>query len=230
MKVAVVTPYYKEPYKVVKRCFTSVENQTYKDVFHVLVADGFPSNEVMRDCEHHIQMPNTGDTGDTPRLVGSAYASALGADAILFLDADCWMDMYHVEKMVEAQKVTGAGVVTCARKIWSKFSGEYMGVDTESDGVSFNDTNCYLVMRPVFRTIANWGFKPLSKGLVGDRFFWEACLRAGTPIARTTHTLVNYASDFVCHFEMFNKPVPDMAKVIEYDGEKFVIVRQKDRI
>lgn len=226
MKVAVVTPYYKEAAEVLDRCISSVKSQTYPDVFHVLVSDGHPSIIT----EHTILTPNTGDVGDTPRLMGSAYASALGADAIIFLDADCSINPEHVEKMVEAQKLTGAGIVTCPRHIWSKFTNEYFGVDVESDGVRFNDTNCYLVMRPVFRTLANWSFKPMNKGLIGDRFFWEACLRAGTPIARTTHTMTNYFSDFVCHFQMFGKPVPPTAKVIEFDGEKFVHVLWKDKV
>ena len=229
MKVAVVTPYYKESKRIIRRCIDSVAKQTHDDVIHVLVADGYPQDWINDTTLHHIAMPNTGDAGDTPRLVGSAYASAQGCDAIVFLDADCWMDEGHIAKLIEAQAITSAGIITCPRKIWDKFTDEYFGVDQESDGVRFNDTNCYMVMRPVFRTISNWAFKPMNKGLVGDRFFWEACLRAGTRIARTTHTMVNYPSDFVCHFEMFGKPVPGDAKVIEFDGEKFVHVRWKDK-
>ena len=229
MKVAVVTPYYQEDRKTILRNIKSVASQTHDDVIHVLVSDGYPQDWINDVNMHHLAMPNTGDCGDTPRLVGAAYASAQGCDAVVFLDADCWLDDHHVEKMVEAQAITRAGIVTCPRKIWDKFTDEYFGVDLESDGVRFNDTNCYMVMRPVFRVMANWGFKPMDKGLIGDRFFWEACLRAGTPIARTTHTMVNYHSDFVCHFEMFGKPVPGNAKVIEFDGEKFVHVRWKDK-
>lgn len=229
MKVAVITPYYKEPKKVILRNIKSVLEQTYDDVMHVLVSDGYPQDWINDWNMHHLVMPNTGDCGDTPRLVGSAYACAHGADAIIFVDADCWLDREHVQMMVDAQKITGAGVVTCPRKIWCKFTDEYFGVDEESDGVRFNDTNCYLVMRPVFRVIANWSFKPMNKGLIGDRFFWEACLRAGTPIARTTYTMVNYSSDFVCHYEMFGKPTPGDAKIIEWDGEKFVHVLWKDK-
>lgn len=229
MKVAVVTPYYKETKRVLKRCITSVAKQTYDDVIHVLVSDGYPQDWVSDCTLHHLVMPNTGDCGDTPRLVGSAYASALGCDAIVLLDADCWMDEGHIAKLIEAQQVTGAGIVTCPRNIFSKFNNEYFGVDKESDGVRFNDTNCYFIIRPVFRTLANWAFKPMNKGLIGDRFFWEACLRAGVPIARTTFTAVNYPSDFVCHFEMFGKEVPGKAKMIEWDGEKFVHVLWKDK-
>lgn len=229
MKVAVITPYYREKRHTIFRNIRSVASQDYDDVIHILVADGYPQDWINDCCLHHIAMPNTGDSGDTPRLVGSAYASALGADAIIFLDADCWMEHDHISMLVQAQRQTSAGIVTCPRRIFDKFTDEYFGIDQESDGVRFNDTNCYLVMRPLFRTIANWGFKPLSKGLIGDRFFWEACLRAGTPIARTTYTAVNYPSDFVCHYQMFGKPIPDNAKVIEHTEDGFKLILWKDK-
>jgi glycosyltransferase involved in cell wall biosynthesis len=225
MKVAVVTPYYKEPTEVLDRCINSVKAQTHPDVFHVLVSDGHPSVVT----EHTILSPNTGDMGDTPRLIGSAYASAIGADAIIFLDADCWLDPDHVEKLIEAQKVSGALILTNPRKIWCKFTDEYFGVDTESDGIDFNDTNCYFIMRPMFKVISGWGFKTVNKGLIGDRFFWEACIRSGASIGRTTQTMTNYPSDFVCHYEMFCRPIPPDAKIIKYNGETFVHVRWKDK-
>jgi len=41
MRVAVVTPYYKEPEAWLARCLTSVREQTYP-VTHLVVADGHP--------------------------------------------------------------------------------------------------------------------------------------------------------------------------------------------
>ena len=225
MKVAVVTPYYKEPVEVLDRCINSVKAQTHPDVFHVLVSDGYPSVVT----EDTVLTPPCSDSGDTPRLMGAGYAAAKGADAILLLDADCWIDPDHIKLMVEAQQLLNAGIVTCPRKVYDKFTLEYFGVDTESDGINFCDTNCSLVMAKHFNTFASWGFKPLGKGLIGDRFFWEACLRSGAVIARTTETMSNYPSDFVCHYEMFGRPTPDDAKVIEWDGEKFVHIRWKDK-
>ena len=134
-----------------------------------------------------------------------------------------------VEKMVEAQQKSQALILTNPRKIWCKLTNEHFGTDTESDGVSFNDTNCYMITRPAFKAISSWGFKPVGKGLVGDRFFWESCIRLGLPVARCTQAQTNYSSDFACHYEMFYKPVPDMAKLIQFDGEKFVHTYHKDR-
>ena len=222
MKVAVVTPYYKEPEGVLQRCIDSVAAQTYKDVFHVLVSDGQPSVVT----EHTILSPNCADSGDTPRLMGAGYAASQGAEAILLLDADCWLDPDHIRLMVDALLLSGAGIVTCPRKVYDKFTDEYLGVDAESDGINFNDTNCILVTNKHFDVFSSWGFKPNGQGLIGDRYFWNACLRCGAKIARTAFTMSNYPSDLAFHYEMFGKPVPDGAKVIEFDGSKYIYKRK----
>ena len=43
MKVAVITPYHGEPIGTLKRCMSSVENQSHK-VTHILVSDGSSIN------------------------------------------------------------------------------------------------------------------------------------------------------------------------------------------
>lgn len=225
MKVAVVTPYYKEPIEVLDRCINSVKAQTHPDVFHVLVSDGYPTVIT----EHTILSPSNSDSGDTPRLMGAGYAASQGADAILLLDADCWIDPEHIQIMIEALKAFDAGIVTCPRKVYDKFTSEYMGVDIESDGVDFNDTNCILVTSKFFNVFSSWGFKPVGQGFIGDRYFWNACIRSGARIARTTLTMSNYPSDFAHHFTMFGKPIPDEAKVIKFDGKAYVHVRQKEK-
>ena len=42
MRVAVVTPYWKEPIDVLERCWRSVRTQTHCDIVHYMVADGHP--------------------------------------------------------------------------------------------------------------------------------------------------------------------------------------------
>ena len=119
--------------------------------------------------------------------------------------------------------------MTCPRKVYDKFTDEYFGVDVESDGINFCDTNCIMVTSPFFHLFSSWGFKPVGQGLIGDRYFWNACIRSGASVARTTYTMSNYSSDLKHHYEMFGKPVPPEAKVIEFDGQKFVHIREKDR-
>jgi cellulose synthase/poly-beta-1,6-N-acetylglucosamine synthase-like glycosyltransferase len=219
MRVAVITPYYKEDLETLVRCHSSVAKQTYKDVVHYMVADGHPVNQVNAwECEH-IVLPSCSDYGDTPRLVGCAVADARGVDAILLLDADCWMDENHVQNMVNTMLTTNAPVVTCPRKLW-RMDGSYMGVDDESDGEHFNDTSCYLVRRDAFHTFRAWGLKDKKLAIVDDRVFWAAIKSCNLPTARNTNATVNYPTSFAFHYTHRNEAVPEGAKVIiQQDGE-----------
>jgi glycosyltransferase involved in cell wall biosynthesis len=220
MKVAVVTPYYKESRKTLKRCLDSVAKQTHDDVFHVLVGDGYPQDWVNDFTLHHLAMPNVGNYGDTPRGIGAAYAAGVGADAIIFLDADCWMPHYHVSFFVEPVE-RGAGIVTCPRNIW--LEGEEMGICTESNGVHFNDTNCYLITKPYFPVISAWMFKNQKDSIVGDRVFWNAVQRSGACILSAA-SMVNYESDFAHHYQMFGRTPPPDSKLLV--GDKVVKWRE----
>jgi len=210
MKVAVVTPYYKESKKTLWRCIRSVAEQTYEEVIHVLVADGYPQDWINDTTLHHIALPNVGNYGDTPRGIGAAYAAGLGVDAVLFLDADCWIPHTHVENLVSVA-LSGAGIVTCPRNVW--LDGEEVGICAESNGISFNDTNCYLITKPYFPVISAWMFKNQKDCIVGDRVFWNAVQRSGAVILRAW-SAVNYDSDYAHHYQMFGKTPPPHSKVL----------------
>lgn len=91
LRVAVVTPYFKESPATLQRCLTSVRAQTYPQVVHYMVADGFPQNALLTQWPgvRHIQLPNGhANFGCTPRGVGAQCALADGFDVVCFLDAD----------------------------------------------------------------------------------------------------------------------------------------------
>lgn len=224
MKVAVLTPYYKEEDEVLFRCIKSVIKQTHEDVFHVFIADGHPKDWIH---EHHLIIPNTGDVGNTPRLMGSAYAFTQNADAIIFLDVDCWLEPDHVEKMVEAHRKSNAGIITCGRKLWDKSGNNFLGNDKESNGIGFNDTNCYMITKPYFHVTNRWGFLPKDVSYIGDRPFWDTCKRSGANIVRAD-TLVNYPTHHAFHFQMLGLPVPDDALTIIIKDGKVSRIAHKD--
>jgi len=227
MKVAVITPYYKEDLQTLFRCHSSVAKQTYKDVTHFMVADGFPVNQVNAwNCEH-IAIPNCGDMGDTPRVVAYAVAAARGFDAVCFLDADCWLEPDHLSTMVGVMKESNRAVVTCPRNLYH-LDGTFMAVDTESDGKEFNDTNCYLIHRNAFMLVLAWITKPNGEGLIGDRYFWAEVVRSGVPIARSLKPTVNYTTTFAFHYNQHGLPVPDHAKVIANLGDGFKTYNHKE--
>ena len=218
MRVAVITPYYREALHVLIRCRSSVFAQTYSDVRHYMLADGHPRDE-LRDLEFHVELPRCNDYGDTPRLVGCAIADAQGADAILLLDADCWLEKGHIQHMVEIMQGQDVPIVTCPRNLY-RDNGSFMCVDSESDGIHFNDTNCYLIRRDAFHLLRAWGLKDKRLCIIDDRVFWATVKDSGLKIARSRIPTVNYPTSFAFHYSQNKEPIPDDTKVImQIDGE-----------
>ena len=82
MRIAIVTPYYKESENLLERCIDSVSNQTIS-CDHIMVADGHASSFAKAKAKHHIELPaSNGDCGDTPRMIGAAFAFTQGYDAL----------------------------------------------------------------------------------------------------------------------------------------------------
>jgi len=218
MRVAVITPYYREALHVLVRCRSSVFAQTYPDVRHYMLADGHPRDE-LRDLMFHVELPRCDDYGDTPRLVGCAIADAQGADAILLLDADCWLEKGHIQQMVKVMQREDAPVVTCPRNLY-RTNGSYMCVDSESDGIHFNDTNCYLIRKDAFHLLRAWGLKDKRLCIIDDRVFWATVKDSGLKIVRSGVPTVNYPTSFAFHYSQNKEPIPDDTKVImQIDGE-----------
>jgi len=218
MRVAVITPYYKEALHVLIRCRSSVFAQTYPNVRHYMLADGHPRDE-LRDLMFHVELPRCDDYGDTPRLIGCAIADAQGADAILLLDADCWLEKIHIQHMVEVMQGQDAPIVTCPRNLY-RLDGSFMAVDTESNGIHFNDTNCYLIRRDAFHLLRAWGLKDKRLCIIDDRVFWATVKDSGLKIVRSALATVNYPTSFAFHYSQNKEPIPDDTKVImQIDGE-----------
>ena len=223
MKVAVVTPYYKEDLDTLIRCRTSVVRQTHSNTVHFMLADGFPRKE-FKKLKFHVELPACADYGDTPRMIGCALASAHGVDAICMLDADCWFDIDHVERMVKVMEEEDAPIVTCPRRLW-RMDESYMGVDTESEGDFFNDTNCYLIRRDAFHLLRVWGLKDKSISIINDRMVWGAIKESGLKIARASKATLNYTTSFAVHYAWRNEEIPKGAKGIhEVDGKFEMVV------
>lgn len=214
MKVAVITPYFKESTELLQRCHDSVMGQTIGEVTHIMVSDGFP-NPVVDTWENtiHIKLPNHADYGDTPRAVGGLTASNMGFDAVTLLDADNWFEPNHIQALSDVQKKTGVAVVTGTRYL-RRPDESIMAVCTESNGDSFNDTNCYLIMRPAFGAFSAWGFKDPKLGIIGDRIFWQALLRLKVSRAHCSIPTVNYATMFATHYLQYKEQPPAGSKVI----------------
>ena len=69
MRIAVVTPYYKEPTDILRRCHDSVMAQTCP-VTHIMVSDGHPNPEVDQWNAIHVRLP-VGKSVDRVRICAS---------------------------------------------------------------------------------------------------------------------------------------------------------------
>ena len=215
MKIAIITPYYKETNEQLQRCHDSVINQTHDDVTHIVISDGYPNDIVDSwDRTIHIKLPHSGDPGDTPRAVGGVIAHSLNFDGLSSLDADNWLELDHVETMVNVHKKYNVDIVTATRNL-IRMDGTFLAVCTESNGREFNDTNCIFLSRSAFYLMSSWAYKKnLKDGLIGDRIFWSAVVNSGKTRAHMPKPTVNYVTSFACHYQQNNEPPPKGSKVI----------------
>lgn len=214
MRVAVVTPYFKEPLEVLRRCHDSVAAQTHADVFHVMVADGHPRAELDAWPVRHLPLPwNNGDYGDTPRVTGALAAAAQGADAIAFLDADNWFEPEHLAVMIKAARDASAHVVTATRNLMRP-DGSFLGVDKASDGQTFCDMNCYFFTRPAFGAIGAFAFKDPRSAIVDDKILWSIVAGSNATRTHVARPTVNYTTLWAISYLERGEPPPPGARVM----------------
>lgn len=209
MRIAVITPYFKETPEQLRACHESVLAQTHSDVTHFMIADGHPAPEIAQWKVRHLPLPwNHGDYGDTPRAVGAMSANSLGYDAIAFLDADNWYDPAHIETLVQLQKQTNAHVVTATRRL-IRPDGSVLGVCRQSNGVDFCDMNCFFITRPAFAAIGAWAFKDPRASIVDDYVLWSLIRNSSAVLAHSPTPTVNYRTMWaLTYIEHGEEPPP----------------------
>ncbi|MBL0210474.1 MAG: glycosyltransferase family 2 protein [Holophagaceae bacterium] len=223
MRVAVISPYFKEPLSQLQRCHASVSAQTHP-CRHIFVSDGHPQDLASLGSDlDHILVPNHADFGNTPRAIGGISAAMRHFEGIAFLDGDNWFEPNHIEHMVGLAASASASVVAAQRMLRSP-EGELLGVDTfDSDGEAFCDTNCIFLTHEALDLVLEW-LMPDDLGVVGDRVFWERVRRSGHKRVASSLPTVNYVTDWAAHYERFGLPVPSKAKRMaeEPDGRLFL--------
>ncbi len=215
MKVAVITPYYKEDVSILQRCQDSVATQTHPCT-HFLIADGHPQEAVANWPIHHVTLPTAhGDNGNTPRAVGSLTAINQGFDALAYLDADNWYFSNHVETMVALHQSSGADVCTAGRTI-NRLDGSLMYVDkTENDGERFVDTSCLFLTRKAFKLTPYWAMMPKELSPVCDRIFWHAICARPLARAHNAEPTVGFSTQYECHYRNIGEKPPTGAKKVD---------------
>jgi hypothetical protein len=216
MRVAVITPYYKESDEILMQCHESVAMQRHPAT-HFMIADGHPKALVAGWPVEHIVLPRAhADNGNTPRGIGSTSAISQGFDAIAYLDADNWYRPDHLEKLIEAQRSTGAAICTCNRTM-HRPDGSVLYWDLESNGVQFVDTSCLFLTERAFRMVALWGMMPKKLSPVCDRIFWMAICASRLPRAHLRYASVAFRTRYADHYTFAGEEPPAGAVT----GEEF---------
>jgi glycosyltransferase involved in cell wall biosynthesis len=212
MRVAVVTPYYKEPAAWLARCIRSVREQTAAAT-HFVVADGHPQAWVEDAGVRHVRLDRShADYGNTPRAIGAMLAISEGFDAVAFLDGDNWFAPDHVEECLRAASARDVDYVIAKRR-WAREDGSVMKVRSgEDDDGSHADTNCLFLLRGAFHTVPRWGLMPRPMSMWGDRFYFGSLKHDGLPAAQARHETVYYLCTWAPVYRSIGEQPPSFAK------------------
>jgi glycosyltransferase involved in cell wall biosynthesis len=217
MKIAVVTPYYKEPLDKLRRCHESVLAQVHPCT-HIMIADGHPRPELADWSVDHIVLPFAhGDVGNTPRSIGAMSALNRGFDAVAYLDADNWLHPEHVESLVDVVQTHKVPMAFSDRFIVG-LDGTFMQNGHEDDDPNFADTSCILHTMQAARMIPIWAMMDPVLGPIGDKMFVKIARAFGIPFARSDRRTMFYETNYAAHYSRNGLPLPEDPRVVDAEG------------
>lgn len=177
-RIAVLTPYLREPLATLERCHRSVRRQTVH-CEHILVANGFARDEVDAWPVRHLRLStSSANYGDTPRRIAGEAVTNAGFDAVVYLDADNWLRPRHVESLFACHLAYAAAVCHSART-FHRPDGSIMPLVLGGDNVDHVDTSCLFIARQAFDLLPLWGTWPRELSPLDDRMLWRAARARG---------------------------------------------------
>jgi glycosyltransferase involved in cell wall biosynthesis len=217
-RIAVVTPYYREPVEVLAQCHRSVVAQDVA-ADHFMIADGHPLDIVDGWDVSHIKLPRShGDNGNTPRGLASVLAGSEGYDFVTYLDADNWYHAGHLSSLLQLWEQRRAPACTSFRTFHDA-AGDDLGIsEADEDALQHVDTSCLLLHRSAFDCLSLWLDMPKILSPIGDRVFLAGLLHRKVAIASTQLRSVAFRSQYAIHYAAANRPTPDGAKTAEMNA------------
>lgn len=215
LKVAVVTPYYKEDEFILDRCHRSVVSQRFPCT-HILVADGYPRSYFDGAADTmHVRLPApNGDNGNTPRAIGGILAQRYGFDAVAYLDADNWYENDHISSVVDQFNMHSKPII-CVKRQFFTISGTRMDITQESEEKRIHvDTSCITLFRGAFKLLQAW-LMPKQLGPVCDRIFIQKVRNDKYDILYLDQRTVCFQSQYLSHYAAAQIDPPAGAKTTE---------------
>lgn len=218
-RVAIVTPYFREPADVLVRCLDSVAGQSVA-TDHIVIADGHPQPWVAeRPLRHIVLSPSCGNYGNTPRAVGAMLAVGEGYEAIGFLDADNWLEPDHLERCLRAAEGARNEALdyVLARRNLLRTDGTPLG-DPPVEDTFEADTNCCLFFPGAYHLLALWGTIPGALEPVADRVLYQALRYHKLAGLRLAERTVNYVTRYAGTYLRAGEAPPPDAKGVDIDA------------
>jgi glycosyltransferase involved in cell wall biosynthesis len=212
LKIAVITPYFKEPTEILLRCHQSVLSQTIS-ADHFMIADGFPDGELDRMSLQHVKLPRShADNGNTPRGVGGMLAKNEGYDFVTYLDADNWYHASHLESMLTVHFETKSEVVTSFREFYDH-NNELLDISEHAEDCLLHvDTSCIFLSKSAFSLLPIWMQMPRELGPACDRVFLAAMKHHRFRFASTQKRTVAFSTQYAYHYQLAGRTPPDGSK------------------
>jgi len=220
VKVAVVTPYFKEAPDILRRCHASVRSQTV-ECTHIMVADGHPVAEIDAwTADHMVLAVSHGDNGNTPRGLGGISALNRGFDGIAFLDADNWYAPDHIESVLRTMTENDADVVFSDRQVVLSTGEVCPRDDIDIRERKFADTSSIFIRTSQPFLLLAWTLMDQSLSPICDRVMCAAIEARGLRTAWTGRQTVNYESRWRSHFAAMGKSPPPDEHVTDWERMK----------
>ncbi|WP_159718527.1 glycosyltransferase family 2 protein, partial [Geminicoccus flavidas] len=220
MRIAVITPYYREPDEFLEQCHRSVLGQTLA-CDHFFIADGWPNPVVRNWRAKSLELPEShGYGGNLPRVLGSISAFSQGYDAVAFLDADNWYEPSHLEKLADLHVRTGAAVCTSNRTM-HRLDGSYMFEDDKNDGRTHVDTSCFFLTRAALPVIIRWALIPMELGPIYDTIYWSSIRSFKLSHAHEQAATLCYRTTYEADYRRIGEALPACAKSLQDTDRPF---------
>lgn len=212
-KIAVITPYYKEPTEILWQCHQSVMSQGLP-ITHFMVADGHPNPNVASWNVQHVVLPTShNDNGNTPRGIGALLAQSSGFEFVAYLDADNWYEETHLQSLLDLHNSHGVEVCCSFRNYYDLEGNLMAGVrEQDEDACTHVDTSCFLIHKSAFRSAYVWTSMPKELAPICDRIFYYGLKHARYKIGHSRRRTVAFRSQYAFHYQLAGRPIPVGAK------------------
>ena len=205
MKPAVITPYYQEDEKILRRSYLSVRNQSVS-AQHFYIGDGVSNPLIDTWSVVHLSLPiNSANNGNTPRCLGALLAASLGHNPIFFLDADNYYLVNHIQEALSIKELNpDADVIFSGRQILLD-DGTIFCPAPEDRLRLFADTSTMCFFKSSFSALWLWGVIPKKLSPICDRIIYESISTMGLSTAWTEKQSMIFESHYKAHYQAAKK-------------------------